>query len=412
MMGIFTSTVERWLGSLAATFANRSGLLAIVGLLAALYLLRKLSKKLADKIGIGVGPIVAVALIAVAFFSLRGGLGGSGRLNSLLPPGLVKKAADAKAYRAANAQAEQAIDTILGSTPLGGPTPVPVLPFPNLPPVPHMPTPQHGVIVRNAPHPTASGGTVVIHTATLPAARGGQPARGNAGQRVAIAPPPGWESAPATPPVAAVVTGSDATSSAKPAAAKASPSPKTSVAAAAPASRAATAQATVNGKPDHAKADAAGTGIASVVIDSGGTKPPIAGNGRSMAEEARHTLEMRRKHQGVAAGSGMPGGNDPGMGGGMAGSTGGGAHAPPAHAGTEAAHTLEMRRKHKQSQHAGAMTQGAADPANGGGFLPFGDGGMGMPFHPPATAGGGGQHHATGGNPHHAGGNGHSARRP
>jgi hypothetical protein len=90
-----SSGIQRWISSLAATFMSGRGPLIIAAVIAVMYGSKKLSAKVSSKLGIDVGPLVGIAVLAVAFVSLRGGLGGL--LGNLFPADSHTRRA--KAYR-------------------------------------------------------------------------------------------------------------------------------------------------------------------------------------------------------------------------------------------------------------------------------------------------------------------------
>jgi len=81
-----SSLLARWLGSLAASFGGVSSLLTLAALGAAAYLCRKSVCKLAERLGIGGGPLLAGVVLIVAVIGLRNGWGEKPRLAA--SPGL------------------------------------------------------------------------------------------------------------------------------------------------------------------------------------------------------------------------------------------------------------------------------------------------------------------------------------
>ena len=330
----FMSLAGNWLGSLAATFASGSGLLMIVGVLAALYLLRKLSKKLADKLGIGIGPILAIGLIVLAFCSLKGcvGVGGSRPLTNVLPhgdPGPTPAQAEAlerQARRAANEQALAAMNTGVMSVPTGT-GPVGTLLSPQVATTVFKGTPPslHGAAVL--PHAAPHAPAAPVHVAQTHSAAAGGGHASPAPTSVKAASPP--------------ATGSAVTSTAP--VGGGSPAPVSP------------------GRTKRVQPFAGGGKGTSGTGDTGSGSAPAKPR-VTAANEAALTLALRRRRQGLPAMNGDPGGYGMGQGGGKAGP-----------------------QKHQQKHPAaGGMMPGVAElaPRMGGMFHPTEGGRLGVPFHP------------------------------
>jgi hypothetical protein len=235
---VMTSVVENWLGKMAASLASRSGLLIVLAVIAAAYLLHRLSKKLTQKVGIGIGPILAIVAIGFALVGLRGEMSGLRRLRDVLPPGLAaKKAKDARALaavRKSNAAAAAEIDSILATTPMGG-NGGPPMPLPLPSPV-TLPTLRPLVRPHLTHAPTQAAHTfMAVPLAGAPAVGRGQAAAVDAGHGgILPLPPVGADATSAT----AVILG-NGLASARPAAKASSPSSTPAVATDAPAAAAA-----------------------------------------------------------------------------------------------------------------------------------------------------------------------------
>lgn len=182
IQGTVMSAAGRWLQAISGQMGGNT-LLLLAALIAGFYLLKKLSKKIADKLGIGLGPLLALGVIAAAFLgTLRAR---SQRPAADLPPEILaakeKQAAKAEETRDRwekfeRAQADLAtLDAGMAMMPLGG-GPMPMLPMGSggpMPQMPKIPIPSHSPSVSTHGTPGVSHISVGSVTAAAAPARPG-----------------------------------------------------------------------------------------------------------------------------------------------------------------------------------------------------------------------------------------------
>jgi hypothetical protein len=361
------SMAGRWISPLAGALFSGPGLMVIAAVVAALYLVRTLSKKLTDKVGIGIGPLLAIGLLVVACFGLKGGTGGANQLAGLLPSRLsaAKAAANAQ-VRKEQQEAGNQVDAVLnnaimamaGTGPVVPPLPAPVATPVNTgrPPSYHSVTLPHAGTAAHTAHYAVQSASA----SAAPAVAGAQApasvsAQNNAGPSGGIAaPPPGWDYAPPAPALVASQSKRNPKDAANPA------GPGTAAAATSPLPSAGTARAGSAAAARLPAGAGATTSPKTSLMDRYGKQPSVPAATQDKAGTIAATTRapgLRQQRQPQAQPFGGPGDNATGTGGGS------GALAR-SDAASEAAHTLARRRQLRQERYARTM---ASD-----------DGGMGM----------------------------------